>query len=77
VAVTVPLGFAFPDRIQDAMLTVTLSNAFTWYKEIPWWDVEIPGNDGANGDGVGSSDRVPAPTTLSFALRVSFGRQGR
>jgi outer membrane receptor protein involved in Fe transport len=74
VAVTVPLGFAFPDRIHDAMLTVTLSNAFTWYKEIPWWDVEIPGNDGANGDGVGSSDRVPAPTTITFSLRVRFGR---
>lgn len=72
VAATVPVAFLFPDRTRDAMLTITLANAFAWYKEIPWWDVEIPGNDGANGDGVGSSDRVPAPTTLSFALRVTF-----
>lgn len=72
VAATIPAGFALPDRIRDAMLTVTLSNAFTWYREIPWWDVEIPGNDGANGDGVGTSDRVPAPATVTFVLRFVF-----
>ena len=72
VAATLPVGFAFPSRVTDAMLTVTLADAFTWYKEVPWWDVEIPGNDGANGDGVGSSDRVPAPTTVTFSLRVRF-----
>ena len=72
VAATIPVGFALPDRIRDAMLTVTLSNAFTWYREIPWWDVEIPGNDGANGDGVGTSDRVPSPTTVTFVLRFMF-----
>ena len=72
LAVTIPVGFALPDRIRDAMLTVTLSNAFTWYGEIPWWDVEIPGNDGANGDGVGTSDRVPSPTTVTLVLRFMF-----
>ena len=72
VAATVPVRFAFPDRVRDAMLTVTLANAFIWYREVPWWDVEIPGNDGANSDGVGSSDRVPAPTTLTFSIRVRF-----
>lgn len=69
---TVPVGFAFPGQVTEALLTVSLANAFPWYKEIPWWDVEIPGNDGANGDGVGSSDRVPAPTTVTFSLRVRF-----
>ena len=72
VAATIPVGFALPNRIRDPLLTVTLSNAFTWYREIPWWDVEIPGNDGANGDGVGTSDRVPAPTTVTFVLRFVF-----
>ena len=72
LAATIPVGFALPDRIRDALLTVTLSNAFTWYREIPWWDVEIPGNDGANGDGVGTSDRVPSPTTVTFVLRFMF-----
>jgi hypothetical protein len=72
VAATFPLGFAFPDRIREALLTVTLANAYTWYREVPWWDVEIPGDDGANGDGVGTSERVPAPTTITIALRVGF-----
>ncbi|TVR56270.1 MAG: TonB-dependent receptor [Gemmatimonadales bacterium] len=72
VAAAVPVGFAFPDRIDDAVLTVTLANAYTWHREVPWWDLEILGNAGANDDGLGSSDRVPAPTTLSFALRVRF-----
>ena len=72
VAATIPVGFALPDRIRGPLLTVTLSNAFTWYREIPWWDVEIPGNDGANGDGVGTSDRVPSPATVTLVLRFGF-----
>lgn len=72
VAVSVPVGFAFPDAIDQATLTVTLANAWTWHKEVPWWDLEVLGNDGANGDGLGSSDRVPAPTTIQFALRMGF-----
>lgn len=72
VSATVPVGFAFPDRVTEALFTVSLANAFTWYREVPWWDVEIPGNDGANGDGVGTSERVPAPTTITFSLRVRF-----
>jgi outer membrane receptor protein involved in Fe transport len=72
VAASVPLGFALPDRLRDATLTITLANAFTWYREVPWWDIEVPGDDGANGDGVASSDRVPAPTTVSFSLRLRF-----
>lgn len=39
---------------------------------IPWWDVEISGNEGANGDGIDTSDRVPALTTVTFALRFVF-----
>ena len=29
VAATIPIGFALPDRIREALLTVTLLNAFT------------------------------------------------
>jgi hypothetical protein len=72
VAAALPLGFAFPDGIEEATLTVTLANAFTWYREVPWWDLEILSDEGANGDGLSSSDRVPSPTTLSFAMRVRF-----
>ncbi|MDZ7780575.1 MAG: TonB-dependent receptor [Gemmatimonadota bacterium] len=69
---TVPVGFAFPDRVTEALFTVSLANAFTWYEDVPWWDVEIPGNEGANDDGVGTSERVPAPTRLTFSLRMRF-----
>ena len=72
VAVAVPVGFAFPGRVDDAVLTVNLANAYTWHREVPWWDLEILGNAGANDGGLGTSDRVPAPTTITFSLRVSF-----
>ncbi|MDZ7779909.1 MAG: hypothetical protein U5R14_08245 [Gemmatimonadota bacterium] len=72
MSATVPVGFAFPDRVTEALLTVSLAHALTWYEDVPWWDVEIPGNEGANDDGVGTSERVPAPTTLTFSLRVRF-----
>ena len=72
MSATVPVGFALPGRITEALFTVSLTNGFTWYTDVPWWDVEIPGNEGANDDGVGTSDRVPAPTTLTFSLRVRF-----
>lgn len=69
---TMPVQFAFPETVTDALFTVTLANAFTWYRDVPWWDVEIPGNEGANDDGVGTSERVPAPTTITFSMRVRF-----
>jgi hypothetical protein len=72
LSATMPVGFAFPDRINEALFTVSLANAFTWYEDVPWWDVEIPGNEGANDDGVGTSERVPVPTTITFSLRVRF-----
>jgi hypothetical protein len=72
VVAALPLGFALPDRFDEAALTVTLANAFTWYRDVPWWDLEILGDEGANDDGLSSSDRVPSPTTLTFALRVRF-----
>lgn len=72
VAMTVPVAFLFPETVTDALFTVTLANAYTWYRDVPWWDVEIPGNEGANDDGVGTSERVPAPTTITFSMRVRF-----
>ncbi len=72
VTASLPIDFAFPRQVDNATLTVTLANAFTWYREVPWWDLEIPGNGGANDDGLGSSERVPAPTTIVFGMRVRF-----
>ena len=72
VSASFPLGFAFTDRISSALLTLTLANAWSWYREIPWWDPEILANAAANDDGLGSAERVPAPATFTLGLRVTF-----
>jgi hypothetical protein len=74
---TVPVDFAFPDRIQNAMLTVSLNNFYTWTRESPFgtWALENFGNDGLGGDepsGISSNERIPAPTTFRVSLRVTF-----
>src|SRR5690606_25369068 len=40
VSATVPVDFAFPDRVSNATLTLALNNAWDWYREIPWYDTE-------------------------------------
>jgi hypothetical protein len=72
VTALIPVGFAFPGSVDDATLSVTLANAIRWHREVPWWDLEILSYEGANGDGLGSSERVPAPAVLTFAVRVRF-----
>jgi TonB-linked SusC/RagA family outer membrane protein len=73
VSATVPVEFLFPQRISNAALTVTLANAFDWYREIPWWDPEILGNNAARDESVApSTERTPAPATLRLSLRVTF-----
>jgi hypothetical protein len=72
VYAVVPMGFAFPASVEEATLTVGLANAWTWYREVPWWDLEILPDEAANDDGLGTAERVPAPTTVSFGVRVRF-----
>jgi hypothetical protein len=72
LSATVPVGFAFPSQIGNATLTASLANFWMWQREIPWFDQEILNNAGANGDGLGTTERVPAPATLRLALRVTF-----
>src|SRR5690606_9542363 len=38
VSATIPVNFAFPDRVSNATLTMVLANAWDWYREIPWYD---------------------------------------
>jgi hypothetical protein len=63
---------AFPDRINNALLTVTLSNSYLWTKELPWMDPEMLGNQGANSTGLNSSERVVSPVTFRVSLRITF-----
>lgn len=73
VSASVPMDFAFPDRISNATLTISLNNALTWYREVPWYELEIQGNDAAVDDGIGNAtERIPAPTTFRMSLRVTF-----
>jgi hypothetical protein len=77
VSATVPMDFAFPESvgISSSTLTVQLANIWDWYREIPWYDVEMTADDGAGLDGEGfanASERTPAPATLRLSLRVTF-----
>jgi TonB-linked SusC/RagA family outer membrane protein len=75
VSATVPVDFAFPDRVSNAVLTLTLLNSFDWYREIPWYDVELSSDAGSGPAGEGfanASERTPAPATLRLSLRVTF-----
>jgi hypothetical protein len=60
LSATVPMDFAFPDRVQSATLTVVLGNFF-----------EI--NRGSlYGNYRSSGERVPEATTVRASLRVTF-----
>jgi hypothetical protein len=73
VSATIPVDFAFPDRVGNSMLTIALNNSFLWMKEMPFMDPETasdPG-DGAQ-NGYGFSETIPAPISLRLSLRVTF-----
>ncbi len=72
VSATVPMDFAFPDRVSASTLTISLNNSYLWTREIPWMDPEVLGNQGANSTGIGATERTVAPTTVRFALRITF-----
>jgi hypothetical protein len=56
------MDFAFPDRVQNALFTVVLGNAYTYTRG-------MFGNHGVN---MAGGERIPAPTTLRASLRVVF-----
>ncbi len=73
VSAAIPVERFFPQNVSGATLTLTLSNAYAWFKEVPWYDTEIQGNDAATDDGIGSqTERIPSPATLRMSLRVTF-----
>jgi hypothetical protein len=62
VSLTFPMDFAFPDRVQNALMTVVLGNAYTW-SHSPW---------GVNGVDGSHKERLPPGTTLRASLRLVF-----
>jgi TonB-linked SusC/RagA family outer membrane protein len=75
VSASIPVAFAFPDQVSNATLTLVLNNAYDWYREIPWYDVELTSDNGIGQTGEGfanASERSPAPATFRMSLRVTF-----
>jgi hypothetical protein len=66
VSATIPMDFAFPDRVQNAALTLVVGNAYTF-------------NRGMWGNYRSSGERIPEATTVRASLRVTFwgGETGR
>ena len=76
---TVPVDFAFPDRVTGSTLTLSLNNFYTWSKGSFWgtYGFENFGNSGIAATGLGETgisgnERLPAPTSLTASLRVTF-----
>jgi hypothetical protein len=72
VSATIPMDFAFPDRVSNSTLTISLNNSFLWNSEMPFMDPEMLGNNGINSDAAGFSERIPSPISLRASLRVTF-----
>jgi hypothetical protein len=76
ITATVPMDFAFPDRVQNAVLTLSLGNFYTWKKDSVWgtYGIESSGNGGASdrGSGLGGTERTPPPASFRASLRVTF-----
>ena len=67
-----PVDFAFPEKVSNAVMTLSLNNSYDWYREIPWFDSEVLSNDGVNSDFGSIGLRTPAPAILRVSLRVTF-----
>jgi outer membrane receptor for ferrienterochelin and colicin len=60
ISATVPMDFAFPDRVQNATLTLVMGEVKRWNNSL--WNNYPPG----------VSERVPPTTTFRASLRVTF-----
>jgi TonB-dependent starch-binding outer membrane protein SusC len=79
ITAVIPVDFIVPDRVQNATLTVTMGNIYTWSKSSYFgtWGFENFGNTGIAGAesaslGISNNERIPAPTTLRASLRFTF-----
>ena len=74
VSATIPMDFAFPDRVSNSVLTIALNNSWLWMKELPFMDPETSGDPEVdeNQDGYSWEETVPPPVSLRISLRVTF-----
>ena len=73
VSMTLPVTFAFPDNVDDAALTLSLNQSWTWFNE-EWiyFDPEMQGNNGTADQVVAPGYRLPIPIEFRAALQVRF-----
>jgi hypothetical protein len=60
ISATVPMDFAFPDRVQNATLTLVMGEVLRFNNSL--WNNYPPG----------VAERVPPATTLRASLRITF-----
>jgi len=65
IAATLPMDFAFPDRVQSATLTLVWGNVL-WHNESQWGRYPRTGSVSEVGE------RTPTSSTLNASLRVTF-----
>jgi len=76
ISATIPVDFLFPERIQNSTLTLTMGNVYTWSRESLFgtYGIETFSNSGIATEqaSFAGNERIPSPTTLRAALRVTF-----
>jgi outer membrane receptor protein involved in Fe transport len=65
ISATMPMDFAFPDRVQSATLTLVWGNVI-WHNETMWGRYPRTGSVSEVGE------RVPTQSTLNASLRITF-----
>jgi len=73
VSATIPMDFAFPEKVSNATLTLALNNSYLWMRDMPYMDPEAQSDPYASGQqGYNFEETVPAPIVLRASLRITF-----
>ena len=73
VSATIPMDFAFPEKVSNATLTLALNNSYLWMRDMPYMDPEAQADPYASGQqGYNFEATVPAPLVLRASLRITF-----
>ncbi|MDZ7780548.1 MAG: TonB-dependent receptor [Gemmatimonadota bacterium] len=73
VSASIPMDFAFPERVNSSVLTLALNNSYLWMKEMPFMDPETASDpSGGAQQGYDFEETVPPPISLRISLRITF-----
>ena len=70
-SIQLPVDFVMPERISNALLTLSLNNSYTW-KRMPYLDPEMRGNQGGADLAQAIAARNPTPISFRASLRIQF-----